>query len=109
MRHKYKVQLHIKNYVKKELYDYKKNKNKLNEIQLNDTSSQALLIIIQRIQRIEKVYNSLSREEQKITEKIFFEKCNQPYMETNYYISKDMYYNNMNKTIYLVAIELELM
>ena len=32
MRNKYKVPLHIKNYVKKELYDYKRNKNKLNEI-----------------------------------------------------------------------------
>lgn len=108
MRNRYKLPLHIKNYIKKELYDYKKNKNKLKELYSNNTSSRTILLITQRIQNIEKVFNNLSKEEQKLIEKIFFEKCNQTYMEVNYYVSKDMYYNTMNKTIYLVAIEFEL-
>lgn len=108
MRNKYKIPLHIRNYVKNELYDYKKNKNKLNMIQSNYTSSRTLLIINQRIHNIEKVFNNLSKEEQELAEKIFFEKCNQIYMETQYYISKDIYYNTMNKTIYLIAREFEL-
>ena len=43
-----------------------------------------------------------------MVEKIFFERCNQAHMETYYYVTKDMYYNTMNKIIYLVAIEFEL-
>mgnify|MGYP002517880567 CR=1 FL=1 len=45
--------------------------------------------------------NPLSDEEKEIAEKIFFEKCNQVYMEINHYVTKDMYYNLMNKVIYL--------
>lgn len=107
MRNKYKLPLHIKNYVKKELYDYRKNKNKLDDIDLN-TSTRTLLIATQRIQQIEKVFNKLSKEDKKMVEKIFFEKCSQIYMETYYYITKDMYYNTMNKILYLMAIEFDL-
>lgn len=108
MRNKYKLPLHIKNYVKKELYDYKKNKSKLDGIQSTSISTRTILITTQRIEQIEKVYNDLSKEDKKMVEKIFFEKCSQIYMETNYYISKDMYYNAMNKMLYLMAIEFDL-
>ena len=108
MRNKYKLPLHIKNYVKKELYDYKKNKNKLDEIQPTSISTRTILIATQRIEQIEKVYSNLSKEDKKMVDKIFFEKCSQIYMETNYYITKDMYYNAMNKILYLVATEFEL-
>lgn len=108
MRNKYKLQSHLRNYIKNELYDYKKNKKKLKEIQSNNTPTRTLLIATQRIQRIETVLNNLSREEKQIAEKIFFEKCNHVYMETNYYVSKDMYYNTMNKVIYLIAKEFEM-
>ena len=107
MRNKYKLPLHIKNYVRKELNDYKRNKNKLNELDKN-TSTRAILIASQKIQQIENVLNRLSKEDTKMVEKIFFERCNQAHMETYYYVTKDMYYNTMNKIIYLVAIEFEL-
>ena len=108
MRNKYRLPSHLRNYLKNELYDYKKNKEKLKQIQSTDTSTRTLLIATQRIQNIEKVFNKLSADEKEIAKKIFFEKCNQVYMETNFYITKDMYYNTMNKVIYLVAIEFEL-
>lgn len=107
MRNRYKLPLHIKNYVKKELYDYKRNKNKLNELDPN-TSTRTILIAAQKIQQIEHVLNKLSKEDAKMVEKIFFEKSSQAQMEAYYYVSKDMYYNTMNKIIYLVAIEFEL-
>ena len=107
MRNRYKLPLHIKNYVKKELYDYKKNKNKLEDID-QGTSTRTILIALQRMQQIEKVLKRLSKEDKKMVEKIFFEKKSQIYMETQYYITKDMYYNTMNKILYLVAEEFEL-
>lgn len=108
MRNKYKLPSHLRNYIKNELYDYKKNKKKIKEIKSNDTSTRTLLIATQRIQRIETVFNNLPDEEKEIAEKIFFEKHNQVYMEINHYITKDMYYNTMNKIIYLVGKEFEM-
>ena len=40
--------------------------------------------------------------------KIFFEHHSQIYAEVNDNITKDMYYNIMNKMIYLTALEFEL-
>ena len=108
MRNRYKLPSHLRNYIKNELYDYKKNKKKIKEIQPTDTSTRTLLIATQRIQNIETVFNNLSADEKEIAEKIFFEKCNRVYMETQYYITKDIYYNIMNKVIYLVAKKLDL-
>lgn len=108
MRNKYKLPSHLRNYIKNELYDYKKNKKKIKQIQLTDTSTRTLLIATQRIQNIEMVFNNLDNNEKEIAEKIFFERCNQIYMEVNHYITKDMYYNTMNKVIYLVAKEFDL-
>ena len=108
MRNKYKLPSHLRHYIKNELYDFKKNKEKIDKIHLTDTSTRTLLIATQRIQNIEAVINDLSKDEKEIARKIFFEKCNQVYMETNHYISKDMYYNTMNKVIYLVAKKMDL-
>ena len=36
---------------------------------------------------------------------IFNKGCNQLYAKTYYNITKDMYYNAMNKIIYLTAVE----
>lgn len=104
---KYKLPLHIKNYIKTELYDYKKNKKLINKIN-NNTSTRTFLLSIQRINKIEKVFDSLPTEEKKAVEKIFFEKHNQVYAEMNDNITKDMYYNIKNKMIYLTAIEFDL-
>lgn len=104
---KYKLPLHIKNYIKTELYDYKKNKKLINNIN-NSTSTRAYLLAIQRIEKIDKVINDLAEEDKKAVEKIFFEKHNQIYAETHDNITKDMYYNIKSKMIYLTAIEFDL-
>lgn len=107
MGKKYKLPLHIKNYIKTELYDYKKNKKMINNIN-NNTSTRTYLLAIQRINKIEKILNSLPEEEKEAVKKIFFEKHNQVYAEMNDNITKDMYYNIKNKMIYLTAIEFDL-
>ena len=104
----YKLPLHIKNYVKQELYDYTKNKKMIENISKqpkSDLITRALLIATQRINQIENVLNNLSKEEQELVEIIFFKKTNQAKAETYYYISKDAYYNTMNKILYLTAKE----
>lgn len=103
---KYKLPLHIKNYIKTELYDYKKNKKLINNI--DNKSTRAILLATQRLNKIEKVYKKLSKEEKDAVNKIFFEKHNQIYAETHDNITKDMYYNIKNKMIYLTAIEFDL-
>ena len=104
---KYKLPLHIKNYIKTELYDYKKNKKLINNIN-NNTSTRSYLLAIQRINKIERVLNNLPKEDKEAVRKIFFEKHNQIYAEMHDNITKDMYYNAKNKMIYLTAIEFEL-
>lgn len=104
---KYKLPLHIKNYIQTELYDYNKNKKLIKTIE-NNTSTRTLLLIIQRLDKIEKVYNKLPKEDKEAVNKIFFEKHNQVYAEMNDGITKDMYYNIKNKMIYYTAIEFDL-
>ena len=110
MRGKYKLPLHIKNYIKNELYDYEKNKRIIKELQKSksNTSTRTLLIASRRINQIEIVYNKLPKEDKQAVKKIFFEHHSQIYAEVNDNITKDMYYNIMNKMIYLTAIEFEL-
>ena len=108
---KYKLPLHIKNYVKQELYDYKNNLKFINQLQnkqSNEIITRTLLIATQKINLIENVLNNLSKEEKELVEIIFFKKTNQVKAELYYYISKDAYYNIMNKVIYLTAIEFNL-
>lgn len=110
MRKKYKLPLHIKNYVKNELYDYEKNKKIVKELQnsKSNTSTRTLLIASRRISQIETVYNKLPKEDKQAVKMIFFEHHSQIYAEVNDNITKDMYYNIMNKMIYLTALEFEL-
>lgn len=108
---KYKLPLHIKNYIKQELYDYKKNIKfieKLQKQEPNDFVTRTLLIATQKINLIENVLKKLSKEEKELIEIIFFKKTNQTQAEIYYYISKDAYYNTMNKMLYLTAIEFDL-
>ena len=108
---KCKLPLHIKNYVKCELYNYHKNKMILKELEKKKSSEIAIrpmLIATQKLCQIENVYNNLSKEEQELVEIIFFKKTNQAKAETYYYISKDAYYNMMNKMLYLTALEFDL-
>lgn len=111
MMTRYKLPLHIKNYVKQELYDYKKNKKIILELQKQNPSeiiTRTLLIATQKTNQIENVWNRLSPEEKELVEIIFFKKTNQIRAEAFYYISKDAYYNIMNKMLYLTALEFNL-
>ena len=103
---KYKLPLHIKNYIQTDLYDYEENKKIIKK--LENKSTRSILLSIQRLNKIEKVYNKLSPEDRDAVKKIFFEKHNQVYAEMNDNITKDMYYNVKNKMIYLTAIEFDL-
>lgn len=103
---KYKLPLHIKNYIQTELYDYEENKKIIKK--LENKSTRSILLSIQRLNKIEKVYNKLSPEDKDAVKKIFFKKHNQVYAEMNDNITKDMYYNVKNKMIYLTAIEFDL-
>lgn len=108
---KYKLPLHIKNYVRQELYDYHKNKLMLKELEKNnpsDIATRPMLIATQKICQIENVYNRLNDDEKNLVEIIFFNKTNQSRAEAYYYISKDAYYNIMNKMLYLTALEFKL-
>lgn len=113
MKRNYKLKYHLRNYIKQELYDYNRNKQILEDLQNNmlnlntnpTINSKTLLIVSKKINSIEKVYNSLNQEEKEMFDIIFNKGCNQLYAKTYYNITKDMYYNAMNKIIYLTAVE----
>lgn len=113
MRKDYKLKYHLRNYIKQELYDFNKNKQILNDLQKNITksnqtvNSNTLLILAKKITSIERVYSNLNKEEQELFNIIFEKGCNQLYAKTYYNVTKDMYYNAMNKIIYLTAKEYE--
>lgn len=129
---KYQLDKHIKKYIKSELYNYEKNKKKIEDIEndiiyetgfndgqprgnaTSDTTSKkaerlittkSLLIATKRVNNIEKALNKLNEQEKKDVELIFFKGHSQVYAEMHDNISKDMYYNIMDKMIYLTAIE----
>lgn len=106
----YKVSYHLRNYIKQELYDYNRNKQILQELtnqKSNQVATKTLLILTKKINNIEKVYKKLNENEKELFNIIFEKGCNQLYAKTYYNITKDMYYNAMNKIIYLVAQEYE--
>ena len=129
---KYKLDKHIKKYIKSELYNYEKNKKKIEDIEkdiieesgfndgqprgnaTSDTTAKkaerlittkSLLIATKRVNNIERALNKLNEQEKKDVELIFFKGHSQVYAEMHDNISKDMYYNIMDKMIYLTAIE----
>ncbi len=135
MRKDYKLDAHVRSYIKKELYNYEYNKRKLKELQEeilegsptqdgqprgNNTSdltfqkaeklisSRSILIVTRKIQNIENATSKLNKEEQERARLIFFKGHKQVYAQMHDNISKDTYYNVMNKTIYLTAIEFEM-
>ena len=132
MRKDYKLDNHTKNYIKKELYNYEYNKRKLQDLQeeilessatadgqprgntTSDTTAQkaeklitsrSILIVTRKLQNIDNALAKLSKEEKEIAEIIFFKGHKQVYAQMHDNVSKDMYYNIMNKTIYQTAIE----
>ena len=110
MKNNYKLKYHLRNYIKQELYDYNRNKQILQELSNQKTSQVAtktLLILTKKINCIENVYNSLNENDQELFNIIFKNGCSQLYAKSYYNITKDMYYNSMNKIIYKVAQEYE--
>lgn len=132
MRIKYNLPKHVKSYITSELYNYENNKKKLIELQedilyssasfdgqphgtgTSDTtykkaekliSSRSILIVTDKIQKIENAFNKLTVDEREIAELIFLKRHSQLYAQTYDYISKETYYHIKNKIIYLAAIE----
>lgn len=132
MRKKYNVPYHIKNMIKKDLYNYEYDKKALIDLEnaiiyqssspdgqpkgnklIKSTENKAIklinsrdiLIIKKRIINIENAINKLEETEQKIVDSIFFKGHSQIYCETHEYITKDIYYSTMNKAIYYTAKE----
>lgn len=110
---RYKLKYHLRSYIKQELYDYKRNEKILQDLQKKlvkssqSINSRTILILSRKINSIEKVYNVLNENEKELFNIIFVKGCNQLYAKTYYNVTKDMYYNAMNKIIYLVAQEYE--
>lgn len=105
MKNKYKIPWHVRQYVKKELMDYKSNKKLIAKYK-GDT--RGLILANMRLKQIENVLNTLNKEDREAAELIFIDKYTQSGAEIAKGISKAAYYNAMNKVIYLVAIEMDL-
>lgn len=105
MKNKYKIPWHVRQYVKKELMDYKSNK-KLVANYKGDT--RGLILVNMRLNQIENVLNRLNKEDREAAELIFIDKYTQSGAEIAKGLSKAAYYNAMNKVIYLTAIEMDL-
>ena len=105
MKNKYKVPWHVRQYVKKELMDYKSNKRLVAKYK-GDT--RGLILANMRLTQIENVLNSLNKEDREAAELIFIDHYTQSGAEIAKGLSKAAYYNAMNKVIYLTAIEMDL-
>lgn len=105
MKNKYKLPWHVRQYVKKELMDYKANKKLLKKYK-GDT--RGLILVNMRLSQIETVLDSLNKEDREAAELIFIDKYTQSGAEIAKGLSKAAYYNAMNKVIYLTALEMEL-
>lgn len=105
MKNTYKIPWHVRQYVKQELLDYKKNRKLLDGLNGN---TRAILLAERRLYQIDKVLEKLNEEDREVTQIIFFDKYTQAGAEVAKNVTKAMYYNTMNKVIYLVAKEMEL-
>lgn len=105
MTNKYKIPWHVRQYVKKELLDYKSNKKLIAKYK-GDT--RGLILANMRLKQIENVLNSLNKEDREAAELIFIDRYTQSGAEIARGLSKAAYYNAMNKVIYLVAVEMDL-
>lgn len=105
MKNKYKLPWHVRQYVKKELMDYKSNK-KLIANYKGDT--RGLILANKRLSQIDRVFEALNKEDREAAELIFIDKYTQSGAEIAKGLSKAAFYNAMNKVIYLTAIEMDL-
>ena len=68
-------------------------------------STKRILTAEKKMRGIERAFARLAKEEMEVVELIFKEGKSQIYTQMNNGISKDTYYNTMNKIIYITAIE----
>ena len=68
-------------------------------------STKRILKAEKNMQGIKRAFARLAKEEMEVVELIFKEGKSQIYAQMNYGISKDTYYNTMNKIIYITALE----
>ena len=101
----YYVPKNTKNFVKTEIFEMKKNKKDLENIDIKGKRSRTLIKIEERILAIEKTFRELNPEDRKIAEMIFFEKLSRGKLEAMG-IGRRTYYNIMDKVIYLAAINM---
>ena len=100
---KNKIPWHVRQYVKNELMNYTSTKKLTKEVK----DTRALLVATKRIESIERVFDSLSAEDRKVSDLIFVKHYTQAKAECEG-IGYKTYYNVMNKVIYITAKELEL-
>lgn len=105
MKNKYKVPWHVRQYVKKELMDYKANKKLVAKF---NGDTRTLILANLRLNQIEGVFNGLNEEDRQAAQLIFIDKYTQTGAEVAKGLSKAAYYNAMNKVIYLTAVAMDL-
>lgn len=105
MKNTYKIPWHVRQYVKQELMDYKKNKRLLNDYK---GSTRGLILVNKRLAQIENVLQRLNKEDKEAAELIFTKQYSQAGAEVAAGLSKAAYYNAMNKVIYFTAKEMDL-
>ena len=97
---------HVRQFVKKELMDYKKNKRMIAQYKGN---TRGLILANKRLSQIETVLNKLTKEDREAAEIIFFDQYTVTGAEVKKGLSKKAYYNALTKIIRLVAEEMELL
>ncbi len=102
---RYKLPWHVRQFVKQELNDYNRNKQRIAMLKGNTKS---LILANERINQIEKVFDSLNAEDREVAEIIFINHYSQKKAEIEKGLSYWAYYNGMNKILYLTAEEMEL-
>lgn len=104
---KAKMPIEVKKYYKRELYQYKKNKERLNNIinKHEQANIRNILFLQQRIENIETVILKLDSFEKEIFDMIFNQNMDWLYCKTFKGIDKSTYYNIINKCIHLLAEE----
>ena len=96
---------HIRQFVKRELMDYKSNKRLIENYE-GDT--RGLILVNKRLAQIDAVLSRLNKEDKEAFYIIFVDKYTQTGAEIAKGLGKAAYYNAMNKVIYLVAKEMDL-
>lgn len=105
MKNTYKIPWHVRQYVKQELMDYKKNKRLLTDYK---GSTRGFILVNKRLAQIENVLQRLNKEDKEAAELIFTKQYSQAGAEVAAGLSKAAYYNAMNKVIYFTAKEMDL-